>query len=133
MYNPAFWLYGKFILVRIWARIEGGARLRTRLRRAKQRPTLLQLKCMNWILSVSSCLIGVGKGRPSPPSEPCMRFSRTRLSSRWSSSSGLARQCMSFMEGEKPMFSERRRLASGVVAVSATKARTLFPLSQDSA
>ena len=28
-------------------------------------------------------MIGVGKGRPSPPSEPCMRFSRTRLSSRW--------------------------------------------------
>jgi hypothetical protein len=28
-------------------------------------------------------LIGVGKGLPSPPSEPCMRFSRTRLSSRW--------------------------------------------------
>ena len=28
-------------------------------------------------------MIGVGKGRPSPPSEPCMQFSRTRLSSRW--------------------------------------------------
>ena len=28
-------------------------------------------------------MIGVGKGRPSPPSEPCKRFSRTRLSSRW--------------------------------------------------
>jgi len=28
-------------------------------------------------------MIGVGKGKPSPPSEPCMRFSRTRLSSRW--------------------------------------------------
>ena len=29
-------------------------------------------------------LIGVGKGfAPSPPSEPCVRFSRTRLSSRW--------------------------------------------------
>jgi hypothetical protein len=28
--------------------------------------------------------IGVGKGEaPSPPSEPCMRFSRTRLSSWW--------------------------------------------------
>ena len=27
--------------------------------------------------------IGVGEGHPSPPSEPCMRFSRTRLSSRW--------------------------------------------------
>jgi hypothetical protein len=26
--------------------------------------------------------IGVGKGFPSPPSEPCVRFSRTRLSSR---------------------------------------------------
>jgi hypothetical protein len=27
-------------------------------------------------------MIGVGKGRPSPPSEPCVRFSRTRLSGR---------------------------------------------------
>jgi hypothetical protein len=28
-----------------------------------------------------SCLIGVGKALASPPSEPCVRFSRTRLSS----------------------------------------------------
>jgi len=31
---------------------------------------------------LSVCRIGVGKARASPPSEPCGRFSRTRLSSR---------------------------------------------------
>ena len=30
----------------------------------------------------AECPIGVEKGS-RPPSEPCMRFSRTRLSSRW--------------------------------------------------
>jgi len=28
-------------------------------------------------------LIGVEKAKASPPSEPCVRFSRTRLSSQW--------------------------------------------------
>ena len=34
-------------------------------------------------LARSGAAIGVGKAFASPPSEPCVRFSRTRLSSRW--------------------------------------------------
>src|SRR5271154_5159528 len=34
-------------------------------------------------LAGSGAAIGVGKALASPPSEPCWRFSRTRLSSRW--------------------------------------------------
>jgi hypothetical protein len=35
------------------------------------------------VLTPVSARIGVGKAFASPPSEPCVRFSRTRLSSRW--------------------------------------------------
>ena len=35
------------------------------------------------VLTRVSARIGVGKAFASPPSEPCVRFSRTRLSSRW--------------------------------------------------
>jgi hypothetical protein len=43
-------------------------------RKAYQRDTALKVKLLR---------IGVGKAFASPPSEPCWRFSRTRLSSRW--------------------------------------------------
>src|SRR5271163_3121428 len=39
----------------------------------------------------SGRLIGVGKAFASPPSEPYVRFSRIRLSSRWLSTSGMSR------------------------------------------
>ncbi len=38
---------------------------------------------MSQRLGRSPILIGVGKAKASPPSEPCVQFSRTRLSSQW--------------------------------------------------
>ena len=38
----------------------------------------------------------------SPPSEPCWRFSRVRLSSRWLSSSGVSRGAIGRIQGEAP-------------------------------
>jgi hypothetical protein len=74
----------------------------------------LAFKLANAHLVTCSLQIGVGKGFPSPPSEPCWRFSRTRLSSRWSlrwdriARSGWSKQAV---QASDHFFSLRLRLA----------------------
>ena len=43
----------------------------------------LVVRCASFKMRSFNVVIGVGKAFASPPSEPCWRFSRTRLSSRW--------------------------------------------------
>src|SRR3990172_9811866 len=68
---------------------------------------------------------------PSPPSEPCVQFSRTRLSSRWLSSSGLARQHSGCGHGEEPLCSEVRIWPATLIGLTPTKARALLVLAQN--
>jgi hypothetical protein len=47
-------------------------------------PELLDLLTVKGaIVTIDAPMIGVGMARATPPSEPCKRFSRTRLSGRW--------------------------------------------------
>src|ERR1017187_441017 len=75
--------------------------------------------------------IGVGKAFTSPPSEPCVRFSRTRLSSRWFSSSGVSRVFRSRKQGEQPLIREEGIGPSHMVCFAASHRRPPVLLAQD--
>ena len=51
--------------------------------KAESQAGVLREETRDWGVDLAITVIGVGKGRPSPPSELCVRFSRTQLSGRW--------------------------------------------------
>lgn len=73
--------------------------------------------------------IGIGKTFASPPSEPCERFSRTRLSSHGFSASRVSRLCIGRGEGEQPMPSEEGVGPAPMVGLGVAPARPLLLLS----
>src|SRR5690606_17279540 len=53
-----------------------------------------------------TALIGVGKAFASPPSEPHVRFSRIRLSSRWFPHRGCLAHCQAVCRANSPAFAK---------------------------
>src|SRR5437867_3069272 len=66
---------------------------------------------------------------PSPPSEPCVRFSRTRLSSRWFPHRGLARQLPGCIHGEQSLGCEEFSGPALMILSTNSHARSLLLLS----